>query len=98
VILADFDLIPAQIDGLFQALTKANKAFSQNGRFVPEKLTIYKQTYDGKGTQLYRVDADCGWAEVIVATDLYPYMARAIAHALDAVYRCGVYTEDGELL
>jgi hypothetical protein len=69
-------------------------------RFEIECLRISKipSTPDGKGTQLYRVDAECGWAEVIIATDLYEHIAVAIAFALSAMYEgCPVMREGQQL-
>jgi hypothetical protein len=76
------------------ACLKAKGALEHN----IEALVISEQ--DGEpptATPLYRIDANLGWADEIIATDLYHRIALGIAHALDAVYRCGVY-EDGERL
>jgi len=64
-----------------------------------EALVISRQDDEPEtATPLYRIDANLGWADEIVATDLYHRLALGIAHALDAVYQCGVYDDDGKRL
>lgn len=76
------------------ALWKARRLFSGG----IEALVISRQDSEPPtATPLYRIDANLGWADEIVATDLYYHVALGIAHALDVVYGCGVY-EDGRRL
>lgn len=64
-----------------------------------EALVISKQESDPPtATPLYRIDANLGWADEIIATDLREHIALGIAYALDVVYGCGVYDEQGRML
>lgn len=84
---------PEQSDST--ALWKARRLFAGG----IEALIISKQDSEPPtATPLYRIDANLGWADEIVATDLYEHVALGIGHALDAVYGCGVYDEEGRRL
>jgi hypothetical protein len=91
----------AQIAAAFEHMTAAMTAMTKALDAFPdpiEALVISEQDSEPpSATPLYRIDANLGWGDEIIATDLYRHIALVIAHALDAVYACGVY-ENGERL
>ena len=71
------------------------------GRLFPsgiEALVISRDDTEPPSTPFYRVDANLGSTDELVAADLDEDVALGIAHALDAVYGCGVYDEEGRRL